>query len=203
MIVNVPVPAVEGENVPLLELVIPVPLQVPPAGDADKLKLAAETQADVGVVMLTVGKALTVTVTGARYVPGQIPTQYVVVALNTGVVKVDPVPSCVPPIAALYQVMVPAGGFPPRVAVSVTDPLPQTAVFVALIVKKVMVALFIPGQPLVAPLGVNSLNAPEFVTPLFPPLVFLVGVPDETAIYPPPPPPPGPSASFPFVTLMV
>ena len=66
MIVNVPVPAVEGEKVPVDVFVIPVPLHVPPTGVADKLKFEAPTQTEVGVDIVTVGNEFTVTVTGAR-----------------------------------------------------------------------------------------------------------------------------------------
>ena len=74
VIVNVPVPAVVGLNVPLAALVIPVPLQVPPLGVAVRLKDAAPTQTGVVGLIVTVGSGLTVTITGTLYVPGHDPT---------------------------------------------------------------------------------------------------------------------------------
>ena len=64
--VNVPVPAVVGLKVPLEEFVIPVPLQVPPAGVALKLKAADPTHAGVVGLIVTVGNGFMVTVTGIR-----------------------------------------------------------------------------------------------------------------------------------------
>ena len=57
----VPIPAVAGSKVPFEAFVIPVPLHVPPAVAADKLKEAAPTHTIVGCVMVALGIAKTVT----------------------------------------------------------------------------------------------------------------------------------------------
>ena len=44
MILWVPTPAIEGSNVPLIESVIPFPLQVPPLVAADRLNELSVTQ---------------------------------------------------------------------------------------------------------------------------------------------------------------
>ena len=100
------------------------------------------------------------------------------------------------PVEELYQVTVlGVGGVPVRVAVSVVDWPAQMDALVAVMLKFVVVALFVPGQPRVAPLGGNSVSPPELVVPLLPPFAFRVIAPAAMAICPPPPPPPGPSAS--------
>jgi hypothetical protein len=118
-----------------------------------------------------------------------------VLEVSTGVVKVVPVPSTVPPAAALYQVMV-AEIVPARLAVSVAVLPEQMVTLDALTVSAVMGWLVSPAAPLVAPFGGNSVSPLELVTPFAPAFTVAVIAPVEMAMYPPPPPPPGPSASF-------
>lgn len=57
---NEPTPDTEGSKVPAVLLVIPVPLQVPPATDAVRLKAGLVVHNEPTGLMVAVGAALTV-----------------------------------------------------------------------------------------------------------------------------------------------
>ena len=63
----VPTPAVAGLNVPKLELVIPVPLQVHPPVAEVKFKAASEVQKGPAAVIVALGVALTVIVSVSEF----------------------------------------------------------------------------------------------------------------------------------------
>jgi hypothetical protein len=72
VIVSVPTPAIDGSNVPFVELVIPVPDHVPPEVAAERLKEDAATQTDDGCVIVASAVAPAVTVT-CEELEGHVP----------------------------------------------------------------------------------------------------------------------------------
>ena len=114
---------------------LPLPIELPPLEAANQLIVPALAVAlrftvpaphrEAPELLATVGMAFTVAITSVRDGEAQVPlsvdTQYEVVVLIEGVLKLVPVPNADPPVDAANQLMVPALAAAERA----TTPVPQ------------------------------------------------------------------------------